>query len=147
MVVGDRLMSGLSVRHKGGSDGIIEASYEIVDQFPKVLDSIEKFSRLRLEAPQAKIYAEAALSLRYDDGEAPINAEQALRPRRREDADQNLFNVFNTVQEHLTQGGLRGRNPETRRRVSTRPVSGIAENTKLNKALWQLTERMRELVS
>ena len=99
------------------------------------------------EAPQQAAYASAALSLRYDEGEAPIRPEQVIRPRRTDDRDPSLWNTFNVVQENLVNGGIHGANPETRRRLRTRAVSGISENTRLNKALWTLTEEMRKLAS
>ena len=136
--------NAMKVRHSGSADGIIEASYEVVEQFPRVLESAEQFAQLQLSAPQREAFAEAAIQLRYDDN-APIQADQVLRPRRREDAAPSLWNTFNTVQEHLTQGGITGRNPQTFRRAKIRPVSGISENTRLNQALWTLTERMAEL--
>lgn len=146
MVVSEGNVSQINVRHSGSSDGIIEASYQIVEEFPKVLESVERFSALRLTAPQQKAYAEAALELRYDAGTAPIRAEQVIKPRRSSDAEPNLWNTFNTAQENLVNGGLRGRNVETSRRLRTREVAGISENTRLNKALWTLTTKMAELV-
>jgi hypothetical protein len=147
MVVSDSSVSQVNVRHSGSADGIIDASYQVVEQFPKVLESVEAFSQLRLSAPQREAFATAALQLRYDDGETPITPVQVMQPRRRDDADPTLWNTFNTVQEHLVNGGVRGRNPETGRRARTRAVQGISENTRLNKALWTLTEEMRKLVS
>ena len=137
--------NAMKVRHSGSADGIIEASYEVVEQFPKVLESAEQFSQLQLTAPQQKVFAEAAIALRYDEN-APIVPEQVIRPRRMADSAPSLWNTFNTVQEHLTQGGITGRNPQTFERRKIRPVSGISENTRLNQALWTLTERMAELV-
>jgi hypothetical protein len=147
MVVSEGNVSQINVRHSGDASGIIEASYDIVKEFPAVLESVEQFAALRLTAPQQQAYANAALSLRYDDGEAPIAPQQLTRVRRAEDRDATLWNTFNTVQENLTQGGVRGHNPETQRRVRTRAVTGISENTRLNKALWQLTEEMRKLAA
>jgi hypothetical protein len=147
MTVSDGEVSQINVRHSGNMDGIIDASYSVVEQFPKVLNAVAKFSQLQLTAPQQTAFAEAAISLRYEEGEAPITAAQVIRPRRQSDVDKTLWNTFNMVQENLINGGLRGRNKETHRNLTTRPVSGIAENTKLNKALWTLTERMRELVA
>lgn len=138
--------NAMSVRHSGSADGVIEASYEVVEQFPKVLESAEQFGRLRLSAPQQTAYAEAALSLRYDEA-APVSAAQIVRARRTADVDTTLWNTFNTVQENLTQGGIRGYNAATMRRARTRAVTGIAENTRLNKALWTLTERMAQLAA
>jgi len=147
MVVSAGNVSQMSVRHSGGADGIIEASYQIVEEFPKVLESVEQFSQLRLTSGQREAFATAALELRYDAGEAPITPAQVIAPVRSADADPTLWNTFNTAQEHLINGGVRGRNVETSRRLRTRPVAGISENTRLNKALWTLTEKMRELVA
>lgn len=138
--------SAMKVRHSGSADGIIEASYEVVEQFPKVLQSAEQFAQLRLSAPQQNAFAEAAIALRYDEN-APIQAAQVIRPRRPADVAPNLWNTFNTVQEHLVQGGIRGYNPVTRTRAKVRPVNGISENARLNKALWTLTEAMAKLVA
>ncbi len=146
LIVDAGKQNAMRVRHSGNPDGIIEASYEVVEQFPKVLESVHEFSQLRLTAPQQTAFADAAISLRYDDA-APITPTQVIRPRRQADAAPTMWNTFNTVQEHLTQGGLRGMTPGTLRRARTRPVTGISENTRLNKALWTLTERMAQLVA
>lgn len=138
--------NAMKVRHSGSADGIIEASYEVVEQFPRVLESAESFAQLQLTAPQQNAFAEAAISLRYDEN-APIQPAQVIRPRRTADVAPNLWNTFNTVQEHLTQGGITGRNPQTFERRKIRPVSGIGENTRLNQALWTLAERMKDLLT
>jgi Domain of unknown function (DUF932) len=138
--------SAMKVRHSGSADGIIEATYEVVEEFPAVLQSAEHFNQLRLTAGQQQAFAKAAIELRYDD-KAPVTPEQVIRPRRREDATPSLWNTFNTAQEHLTQGGIRGYNPETRQRRKIGAVTGIAENTKLNRALWTLTQEMAKLVA
>jgi hypothetical protein len=135
----------VSMKHTGGTDGIIEASFEVIEQMPKALESIESFQALRLDAPQRQVYATAALELKYDAGEAPIMADQLLNARRYDDRGDSLWQTFNVVQENLVGGGVRGRNVETNRRVKTRPVTGIAENTRLNKALWTLTAEMAKL--
>lgn len=147
MVVSDGTVSQINVRHSGSVDGIIDATYSIVEEFPKVLESVEHFQQLRLTAPQQNAFATAALELRYNAAESPITPAQVMRARRSEDVPATLWNTFNVAQENLVGGGLRGRNTETRRRLTTRPVSGISENTRLNKALWTLTEEMRKLVS
>jgi hypothetical protein len=145
MVVSVGSVSQVNVRHSGSADGIIDATYQLVEEFPKVLDSVHGFARLRLSAPQQTAFATAALALKYDDA-APVTAAQVMRPRRTEDAEPTLWNTLNVAQEHLVSGGDRGRGT-TGRRLSTRPVTGISENTRLNKALWTLTEEMRKLMT
>ncbi|MBN3807442.1 DUF945 domain-containing protein, partial [Paraburkholderia sp. Ac-20336] len=75
---------------------------------------------------------------------APITENQLLAPRRFEDRRDDLWTVFNRVQENLTKGGLHGRS-RTGRAMSTRPITGIDENVKLNRALWMLAEAMRQM--
>lgn len=147
LMVEDANISKIKVPHRGNiADNVIEASFEVIENMPQVLDSVQNFAALRLTAPQQQAFAAAALSLRYDENEAPVTTEEILRPKRNSDADPTLWNTMNVTQEHLVNGGDRYRNPETHRRNSTRAVTGIAENTKLNKALWVLTQKMAELV-
>lgn len=145
LMVGDGIVNHVSVRHTGDPGAVIDATYEVIEEFPKVQASIESFSRLRLEAPEQRAFGAAALALKYDEDAAPITAEQVTRPVRGEDAEPTLWNTFNVAQEHLVNGGDRYRAARTMRRQRTRPVEGISENTRLNKALWTLAEEMRKL--
>jgi hypothetical protein len=146
LMVDDGIVAAIKVPHRGTADGIIEASFEVIDQMPRALESVESFRNLRLAPPERAAFATAALALRYDDA-APITPEAVVRPRRTEDAEPTLWNTFNVAQENLTQGGARYRNATTGRRGRVRPVEGISENTRLNKALWTLAEEMKKLKS
>ncbi|MFZ8887334.1 MAG: DUF932 domain-containing protein, partial [Steroidobacteraceae bacterium] len=55
-----------------------------------------------------------------------------------------LWNTYNVIQENLLKGGQRGR-ATTGRRMTTRPVTGIQQDVKLNRALWSLAEKMADL--
>lgn len=149
LVVGDSIVSHVDVKHRGNPGDVVEATFEIVEQMPKVIESVEKFQALRLEAGEQKAFATAALALRYEDGEAPVSPERLIAPRREEDVAPTLWNTYNVVQERLVQGGDRYRTApqdgRPSRRMRTRAVTGIAENTRLNKALWTLAEEMRKL--
>ena len=91
------------------------------------------------------MFARAALALKYDDPDkpAPITESQILMPRRFDDRRPDLWSVFNRTQENLTCG-LRGRSANGRRQ-QTRPVQGIDQNIRLNRALWLLADGMRQL--
>lgn len=137
----------IRARHSGDVSDVIEASYKVVEDFPKVLESVESFSQLRLTAPMQEAFAKEAISLRYEDGAAPVTPQQVITPKRTADSDPTLWNTLNTVQEHLVNGGQRGQNPTTGRRAKTRAVNGLSENSRLNKALWRLAEEMRSLLN
>ena len=94
---------------------------------------------------EQRLFAHAALQLRYDtaDKAAPITEAQALAAHRTADTDNDLWSTFNRVQENLVRGGTRF--TTNGRRNRTRAVTGIDQNVKLNRALWQLAEGMKAL--
>lgn len=149
LIVCEGESSQMSVRHSGRPDGVVEATYELVEQFPVLMGAIERFSATKLLPEQQLAFGKAALELKYDDA-APITPAEVIAPRRAEDAEPTLWNTFNAVQENLVDGGVKyvrtGENNKTRK-MKTRPVTGISENTKLNKALWTLAEEMRKLAA
>jgi hypothetical protein len=78
----------------------------------------------------------------------PIQPVQMLIPRRTADTGHDLWSTFNVVQENAVRGGLSGmrQTDDGRwRRATTREITGIDQDIKLNKALWVLAEKMAEL--
>ena len=145
LVCGDTV-ADVRVPHKGDVAGqVIEGAYEVLNQFQLIEEQRETMKGIQLGGDQQHAFAEAALAYRYDpaDGPAPVTASQLLAPRRREDATNDLWSTFNRVQENTIKGGLRGRNKQGRR-TSTRAVSGIDQDVKLNRALWVLAQHLRQ---
>ncbi len=66
-----------------------------------------------------------------------------MQPRRWEGKKDDLWTVYQRLQENLIKGGLSGRNAKGKR-ARTRSVNGIDGDIKLNKALWVMTEKMHE---
>lgn len=145
MVTGDT-MEDVRVPHRGNiTENVIEAAYQIVDNFDTVQNSMEIMKDTYLAPPEARILAKEALSLKYDEGKAIIVPEQILTARRSEDRGKNdLWTTFNRIQENLVKGGLRG-HTEKGNRATTREITSIDKNVKLNKALWRLSEEMAKL--
>ncbi len=146
MVIGETFDS-ISIKHINfDKQDVIEASYKVIETAPVITGSIEEMKAVQLQETEREAYAESALSLVYDNSEeAPIDTWQLLSPRRKDDCEANLWTTFNTVQENIIKGGLRGRNRKTGKKIKTRPVKAIDRNVKLNRALWTLTEKMKEL--
>jgi Domain of unknown function (DUF932) len=151
MVVADGEMHDVRIPHKGDIVGdVINAAYEIVDDGKRVDESMREMAAITLTRPEQEAFAESALHIRYGDEVAPIQPRQLLAPRRSADDRPDLWHTFNRVQENLVErGGISymHRNEQTRRiqHRHTRPVNGIAENVKLNQALWTLAAKMAEL--
>jgi hypothetical protein len=146
MVVADGTFAKISVRHSGNVvDRVLEGAATVVRDVPQIAEHVGEMRALQLSRPEQAAFAGAALLTKYESTEAsPITAEQLLRTRRTADQAQDLWTTFNRVQENLLRGGLPGRTT-TGKRTRTREVKSITEDTKINKALWQLTEAMRQL--
>jgi hypothetical protein len=146
LVCGDTV-ADVRVPHKGNvTDHVIEGAFEVLHGFGQVQDSRDSMRAITLDEGEAEIFARSALTLKYDDsGKAlPITENQILRPRRFDDNRPDLWSVFNRVQENLVKGGLSGRAANGRQQ-STRPVQGIDQNVRLNRALWLLADGLRQL--
>ena len=149
LVVASTDFGNISVKHSGGSDfheRILDATFRIVEDTPKVFGQIEEWKQIALPAPAQKAYAEAAHVLLDSPSIAP---DQLLEPRRGEDqpaadGSRSLWKTFNTVQEGIMKGGIVGTS-SSGRRTTTRPVKAVDRDIRLNKALWMLTTQMAEL--
>ena len=75
---------------------------------------------------------------------SPITVDRLLTARRREDQKNDLWTVYNRIQENFIKGGMRGYG-KTGKRMSTRAINSVSEDIRLNKALWQLAEGMAQL--
>jgi len=147
LIVGNSQFERVSVRHVGFKpEDVIEASYKIINSAPEIMNNVKEMKQITLTDSEKTVYANAAMNLLYDETETPaIKPEKLLTVRRSNDRSPDLWRTFNTVQENIMQGGLRGYNQEKRRYVSTRKVNNIDKDVRLNRALWTLTEEMANL--
>src|SRR5688572_19543068 len=143
LVIPTRTDASIRVKHSGRDVGqkVIDATYEVIDQAKKALDAPEAWSKITLREHEAVAFAEAGRILRYGDAEGkvetPITAEMLLTARRAEDKGMDLWSTFNRVQENVIRGGISARQRTGhRRRVTTREITGIDQDVRLNKALW-----------
>lgn len=144
MVCGDTL-NDIRVTHKGNIvDNVIEGAFRVVDDFERIDAHIDDMKSLALDESEQVAFARAALALKYDPhGQgAPVTEQQVLAPWRHEDVGSDLWKTFNRVQEKMLKGGVRGRTSDGRR-VTTRAVTGIDQDMRLNRALWMLAEQMK----
>lgn len=144
MIVGNTLHQA-KTRHTGDVvDDVIEATYRVIDDLPQIQDTVRTWMGKDLTLDQQQAYAQAALGLRWEENQAPIEPRQLLGLRRPDDRHPTLWHTFNMVQENLMRGGLNGRS-SSGRRTRTREIKSVNADVRLNRALWQLTEHMASL--
>ena len=140
LIAGD-VVEDVRVRHSGNVvDDVIEGSFRVLEESQKVISRIGDYKSVSLTVPEQRAFADAAIRLRWGDA-SPIHYDRLLTPRRWDDKQEDLWTVFNRVQENLVVGGVPGKTAKGRR-MHTRGVSGVTENVKLNRALWTLADNM-----
>lgn len=150
MVCGNTV-GDVRVRHSGKGDiigEVIEGAYTVRDAFDMIENERDAMRGVMLQPNQQQALASALLSYKHDDPTrpAPIEPEQLLRARRQEDRANDLWTTTNRIQENVIKGGLSGRNAKGRR-TTTRAVKGIDQDLKLNKALWEFSKKMADMLA
>lgn len=149
MVCGNTV-GDIRVRHQGKGDivgDVIQGAYTVKEAFELIEN--ERDTMRSVQVPPAAQVALAKTFLDYKHSDpmrpAPIEPEQLLRARRHEDKGDDLWATTNRIQENAMKGGLRGRNAKGRT-TRTREVKGIDNDVKLNKALWQMSLKMADIL-
>ena len=153
LVTKTQTIDEVKVTHSGDVQSkVIEGTFRVLTEAEKALVAPEQWSQIKLVEDERRAFAKAAHQLRFADADGntttAIGSEQLLLPRRVDDTQPNLWNVFNVVQENAIKGGLHavGRDANNRlRQFTSRPIKGIDQDVKLNKALWVLAEEMAKL--
>ncbi|EEB7433629.1 DUF932 domain-containing protein, partial [Salmonella enterica] len=137
----------IRVPHRGDiAEKVIEGAYDVLGVFDRVEEKREAMQSLQLPPPAQQALAKAALTYRFGEEHQPVTATQILTPRRYEDRKDDLWSVFNRIQENLLKGGLSGRTAKGKR-THTRAVNGIDGDIRLNRALWVMAEQMQQALS
>lgn len=145
---------GVRVSHQGDVvSKVIEGSYRVLDDSIHAIDQAENWTGITLDARQRDAFAQAARVIRWGDAEGnlpdrlPITTDQILRSRRHEDDRDDLWSVFNRVQENVVRGGIQAIQitpDNSTRRYTSRPINGIDGDLKLNQGLWTLARALGE---
>lgn len=149
LIVSDGLVNSFKVRHVGNIvEQILKANAEMIASAPKVLEVVQTWKSIILTREEQVIFATAAHSLKFEDGSKLAETfapSTLLTPHRYNDNKDDLWSVFNRVQENTIRGGKVRTSVWKSRKI--RGINGIDESTKLNKALWTLGQKMADLKS
>jgi len=150
-LIAGKSFNEIRIRHQGDILGnVIEGTYSVVEDSKKMIESADDMSSIVLNTQEKRIFAEAAHTIRFENTpHKDIEAMRLLAPRRHVEVNKNdLFTLFNIAQENVIKGGVRGYSRDSQgrsKRISTRAITSIDQNTALNRALWTLAEKMKEL--
>jgi len=143
LIAGD-MFNNIRVRHTGNVVGdVIEGATRVLEDAKQIGSRIGDYKAITLDREEQIAFATSALQVRWGNDQ-PVLASRLLQASRWQDQKDDLWTVYNRVQENMMKGGVPGRS-STGRRTTTRAVGGVSENVKLNKALWTLADTMAAL--
>lgn len=143
LIAGD-ITNDVKVHHSGDIRGrVIEGAYEVLSNLKEAEQRIELYKGIELKREEVQAFANAAVQLRWpgDDANRIIQPEAIVTARRPEDAQNDLWSVFNRTQENIIKGGIRTKS-ESGRRLRAKAVTSLTEDVKLNRALFTLADQL-----
>jgi len=146
LVIADAFCSNYNIRHMGANEtDIIDAVFDVLESTNQGVERTIKMKELELSKDQKEQFAHEAFFLRWSESECPdFSPVRLLEAKRSADRSNDLFTVFNVVQENIIKGGIRfsSKNDDgIFERNKVRAITSIDANIKINKGLWSLAEK------
>ena len=136
LVVPTSITQSLSIKHldlgDSTTDTIVNSFYEKV---PIIMNNIDRMRNRILTDDEIDNFTYNALQIRFTNA-VGININDVVKPLRIEDNSDDLWTVFNVVQEKLIRGGIQL--PSKRR---SRPINNFVNDNNINTKLWELAEQ------
>jgi hypothetical protein len=147
LVVGNNLIEPIRIRHTGNVDDELSKGIDtLVAQCDKLIESIKKMKARTLSDDEIEKFKRKALAFRIDSDDKSKQIVDFTFPIHRvEDKGNDLFTIFNVVQENLIRGGatVRTTDENNQERVrKLRKTNSIDTQTKINTGLWELAEEL-----
>ena len=144
LVIKSHDFGGINMRHSGYSfENLKKSIEEMVAGLPNVVNKINTFTARQLTENEMQELAQRAYGVRNSGRQATAEeVASILKPRRDADKPNNLWCVFNRLQEAIVTGGsmLVDRRGRVR---SAKPINNIDKGLKLNQELWELAESFK----
>ena len=137
LVIADEQFGEMKIRHMGYDFEALQLLItQMVEKLPLTVESMNKFKTKQLSQEQKQKFALEALGLRFDTENKTFNVSEFLTPTRKEDEGNDLWSVFNLVQEKLVNGMFDYRAGSKNRKA--RRIKNFQQDVKLNSELYEL---------
>jgi hypothetical protein len=132
LVISDADFSNVSIRHINYTFESLQSKVaEIISKLPNLVQKINLFKSTALTEDQMADFAQKAMQLRTKER---VNIMNVLTPDRPQDSGNDLWVVFNRVQEKLLGGSYRAG------KRKARSVKNFQKDIELNEKLFELAE-------
>ena len=142
LVIADAEFANMKIRHMGYDLTELKTVInEIVEKLPLTVECMNKLKSKQLSKEEKAEFAKGALATRLSEKElSNVTSDQILdllEPTRVEDKGDDMWNVFNVIQEKIIHGmfdvyGVSGKVRKARK------IKNFRQDTKVNQELYQL---------
>ena len=140
LVIADTQFEAVKMRHMGYTfEDLQEKIKEMVEKLPLTVESMNKMKAQEMEEEQIIQFAKDALNTRFKEDELnriQIDLKELVNPVRKEDAGNDLWSVFNVVQEKIIEGDFEYRAGGKVRKA--REIKNFKQDMKINKELFEV---------
>jgi len=145
LVVANNIFEKISIRHIGFKEvAVKEAIERIVANTDKINEKINLYKQIKLNYTEQLSLAKAAKDIRFKPYQE-VDIYTLIQSHRKEDNGDDLWRVFNRLQENAIRGGVKGKNIITNRNFTSKPIKSIDSLISINEKLFDLTERFASI--
>ena len=133
-----------SIRHKNFElDDVKMLTESFAKKLPKIEQSVSRMMSRELTIDEKINFVKKATTLRWGNGSVPSTLDMVdlLTPNRNEDEGDDLWKVFNVVQEKFVRGGVEYKS-QSGRKTGLRGLKNIMAVNAINTKLWETAESM-----
>jgi len=139
LVIADEQFGALKIRHMGyDMEELKKTINEIVEKLPLTVECMNKLKQTKLTEEQKEKFALEALGLRFNTDTLQFDLKEVLEPTRKEDEGNDLWSVFNLVQEKLVHGMVEYQRGDAKRARKARRIKNFQQDMKVNSDLYEL---------
>jgi len=140
LVISTQEFENLKIRHMGYNFEELQTTITaLVEKLPLTVDSMNKLKATKLNQKQKEDFAKRALETRFGKEEVQnitIDVKELLEPTRKEDSGDDIWSVFNVIQEKLIHGMFEYRFGTKVRKA--RKIKNFKQDIKVNEDLFEL---------
>jgi hypothetical protein len=144
LVVTTTEFENVKLRHMGYTfEELQEKITEMVTQLPLTVETMNKMKQVQINDEQKLEFAKKALTSRFGEEEMKtieVNYMELLEPTRQEDKSNDLWTVFNVLQEKVLGGDFRYTTNGKERKA--RVIKNFQQDIKVNQRLFEAALEM-----
>jgi hypothetical protein len=140
LVVSTEQFEDVKMRHMGYTfEELQEQIKGMVERLPLTVESMNKMKQIEMSQDAAIEFARKAVATRFNENEIEnisVDINTLLAPTRKEDEGNDLWSVFNVVQEKILDGDFNYTFGVKVRKA--RKIKNFSQDLKINKELFNL---------